>query len=81
MVKEFYPCFVLSSSSSSSFFFFFRPSNDMMYELQFEKSLPEETNLGLVDSVQKNTRRYIDILSQAVDDVMPKETKELTYAN
>jgi DNA replication licensing factor MCM7 len=30
--------------------------------------------------VQKNTKRYVDVVSQAVDAVMPKETKEITYA-
>lgn len=48
--------------------------------VQFEKSLPEDTNLRLVESVQKNTKRYIDVFSQAVDAVMPRETKEMTYA-
>lgn len=47
--------------------------------MQFEKSLPEETNLKLVESVQKNTYRYIDVFSRAVDEVMPKESKEVTY--
>lgn len=46
--------------------------------LQYEKSLPEEVDLKLVESVQRNTKRYIDVFSQAVDAVMPKETKELT---
>lgn len=47
--------------------------------MQFEKSLPEETELKLVESVQKNTHRYIEVLSQAVDAVMPRETREVTY--
>ncbi|KAI9924999.1 hypothetical protein ASPWEDRAFT_118579 [Aspergillus wentii DTO 134E9] len=47
--------------------------------ITFEKTLPEETDLKLVESVQKNTKRYIDVFSQAVDDVMPKETKEMTF--
>lgn len=47
--------------------------------MQFEKSLPEETDLKLVESVQKNTHRYIEIFSQAVDAVMPRETREVTY--
>lgn len=47
---------------------------------QFEKALPEEQqNLKLVESIQKNTKRYIDVFSQAVDAVMPKETKDVTY--
>ncbi|KAB8233328.1 DNA replication licensing factor MCM7 [Aspergillus alliaceus] len=45
----------------------------------FEKSLPEETDLKLVESVLKNTKRYVDVLSQAADAVMPKETKEITF--
>lgn len=49
--------------------------------VQFEKSLPEETDLRLVESVERNTKRYIDVFSQAVDAVMPKETKEITYAS
>lgn len=47
--------------------------------MQFEKSLPEETDLKLVESVQKNTHRYIEIFSQAIDAIMPKETREVTY--
>lgn len=46
--------------------------------MQFEKSLPDDTNLKLVESIQRNTKRYIDVFSQAVDEVMPKETKEIT---
>ena len=50
-------------------------------ETQLEKSLPEETDLRLVQSVQRNTKRYIDVFSQAVDAVMPRETTEVTYAS
>ncbi|KAF9885664.1 Mcm2-7 hexameric complex component [Aspergillus nanangensis] len=45
----------------------------------YEKSLPEDTDLKLVEAVQKNTQRYVDVLSQAVDAVMPKETREITF--
>lgn len=45
---------------------------------QFEKSLPDDTDLKLVESIQKNTKRYIDVFSEAVDAVMPKETKEIS---
>lgn len=38
-------------------------------------------DLKLVESVERNTKRYIDVFSQAVDAVMPKETKEITYAS
>jgi DNA replication licensing factor MCM7 len=33
----------------------------------------------LVESIEKNTKRYIDVISQAVDSLMPKETKDVTY--
>lgn len=36
-------------------------------------------DLRLVESVQGNARRYVDVFSQAVDTVMPKESTELTY--
>ncbi|KAJ5881987.1 DNA replication licensing factor MCM7 [Penicillium soppii] len=45
----------------------------------FEKSLPEGEDLKLVESIEKNARRYIDVVSQAVDSIMPKETKDITY--
>lgn len=37
--------------------------------------------MNLVGSIQKNTKRYVDVFSQAVDSVMPKETKDVTYAH
>ncbi|KAJ5725599.1 DNA replication licensing factor MCM7 [Penicillium malachiteum] len=46
----------------------------------FEKALPEEQqDMKLVESIQKNTKRYIDVFSQAVDAIMPKETKDVTF--
>lgn len=41
--------------------------------------MPEGEDLKLVESIEKNTKRYIDVISQAVDDVMPRETKDVTY--
>lgn len=35
--------------------------------------------LRLVDSIEQNAKHYIDVLSKAVDKVMPKETKEITF--
>lgn len=35
--------------------------------------------MKLVESIEKNTKRYIDVFSQAVDAVLPKETKDVTY--
>lgn len=34
--------------------------------------------LKLVESIERNAKHYVDILSQAVDKVMPKETRETT---
>ena len=36
-------------------------------------------DLKLVDSIENNTKRYIDVFSQAVDKVMPKETREISF--
>lgn len=34
--------------------------------------------LKLVESIERNAKHYVDILSQAVDKVMPTETREIT---
>ena len=46
--------------------------------LQYEKSYSEEIKLRLVESIERNTKHYIDLFSEAVDKAMPKETKEIT---
>jgi DNA replication licensing factor MCM7 len=46
---------------------------------EFEDSLGEDSNLKLVDSVTNNTKHYIDIFSDAVDKVMPKASKEISF--
>ncbi|KAI9842011.1 MAG: Mcm2-7 hexameric complex component [Thelocarpon superellum] len=46
----------------------------------FEKSLDnDEHPLRLVETIQKNTKHYIEILSRAVDNVMPKETRDVSF--
>ena len=46
---------------------------------QYEKGLAEvEGGLRLVESIEKNAKHYVDILSQAVDKVMPKETRQIS---
>ncbi|PYH63321.1 DNA replication licensing factor MCM7 [Aspergillus vadensis CBS 113365] len=45
----------------------------------YEKGLSDDMDLRLVESVQKNTYHYIDLFSRAVDDLMPKESKEITF--
>ncbi|CAP99308.1 DNA replication licensing factor [Penicillium chrysogenum] len=60
-----------------------RDKSNILIELDdlsvFEKSLPEGEDLKLVESIEKNTKRYIDVISQAVDEVMPRETKDITF--
>ncbi|KAK4694948.1 DNA replication licensing factor MCM7, partial [Lecanoromycetidae sp. Uapishka_2] len=60
-----------------------RQLNEVTIELDdldnYEKSFGEDMGLRLVDSVEQNAKHYIDILSKAVDKVMPKETKEITF--
>ncbi|KAJ5963750.1 DNA replication licensing factor MCM7 [Penicillium vulpinum] len=60
-----------------------RDKSNILIELDdlsiFEKSLPEGEDLKLVESIEKNTKRYIDVISQAVDEVMPRETKDVTF--
>ena len=46
---------------------------------EFETSLGDDANLKLVDSVQNNTKHYVDLLSEAVDKIMPKPSKEITF--
>ncbi|PYI05841.1 MCM-domain-containing protein [Aspergillus sclerotiicarbonarius CBS 121057] len=46
----------------------------------YEKGLSEDgEDLRLVESVQKNTYHYIDLFSRAADDLMPKESKDITF--
>ncbi|CAG7935184.1 unnamed protein product [Penicillium nalgiovense] len=60
-----------------------RDKTNILIELDdlsvFEKSMPEGEDLKLVESIEKNTKRYIDVISQAVDEVMPRETKDITF--
>ncbi|OKL60884.1 DNA replication licensing factor mcm7 [Talaromyces atroroseus] len=60
-----------------------RDSNNILIELDdletFEKSLPSDSDLKLVESIQANAKRYIDVFSEAVDAVMPRETKEISF--
>ncbi|KAK6538120.1 Mcm2-7 hexameric complex component [Orbilia ellipsospora] len=43
----------------------------------YEKSSGE--NLHLVDSITKNAHHYLEIMARAIDEVMPKETVDITY--
>jgi DNA replication licensing factor MCM7 len=46
---------------------------------QFEESLGTDSNLKLVDSVLNNTKHYVDIFSDAVDKIIPKPSKDITF--
>ncbi|KAK3076598.1 Mcm2-7 hexameric complex component, partial [Coniosporium uncinatum] len=47
---------------------------------QYEKVLEEQgQDLKLVESIEKNAAHYIEILSRAVDSLMPEPTKEVTF--
>ncbi|PLN81386.1 MCM-domain-containing protein [Aspergillus taichungensis] len=46
---------------------------------KYEKSLPDDVDLKLVESVQKNTKHYVEIFSRAVDAIMPQETTEISF--
>lgn len=37
----------------------------------------EEESLKLVQSIERNAKHYIEIVSRAVDAVMPKETQDI----
>ncbi|KAI4113549.1 MAG: hypothetical protein LQ345_005493, partial [Seirophora villosa] len=60
-----------------------RKRDELLIELDdldnYEKSLGDDMGLKLVESIERNARHYVDILSQAVDKIMPKETKELSF--
>ncbi|MCJ1395578.1 Mcm2-7 hexameric complex component [Xylographa bjoerkii] len=45
----------------------------------YEKSLGDDEGLKLVESIERNAKHYIELLSQAVDKVMPKETQEISF--
>ncbi|KAK4173646.1 putative DNA replication licensing factor [Triangularia setosa] len=58
-----------------------RKTNEVVIELDdihtFEEDLGLE--LKLVESVEKNTKHYVEILSRAIDKLMPQPTQGLTF--
>lgn len=60
-----------------------RERNNILVELDdlksFEDSLGNEVNLKLVESIMKNTKHYVELFSYAVDKLMPKESKDITF--
>ncbi|EEH35675.1 DNA replication licensing factor mcm7 [Paracoccidioides lutzii Pb01] len=45
----------------------------------YVKSLPDGPESNILDNIQTNAKRYIDVFSDAVDEIMPKETRELSF--
>ncbi|KAL9044183.1 MAG: hypothetical protein Q9214_002660 [Letrouitia sp. 1 TL-2023] len=60
-----------------------RKVSEILIELDdldnYEKSFGDDVGLRLVESVERNAKHYIEILSLAVDKIMPRETKEITF--
>ncbi|KAK7431078.1 DNA replication licensing factor MCM7 [Neonectria magnoliae] len=45
----------------------------------WESQLDDEENLRLVDSIEMNTRHYVEIMSRAVDEVLPQPSTDVTF--
>ncbi|KAI9796313.1 MAG: Mcm2-7 hexameric complex component [Piccolia ochrophora] len=46
----------------------------------YEKAVPSQDDpLNLVSSIERNTKHYIDVFSQAVDRVMPKPSRDVSF--
>ncbi|EGD95397.1 DNA replication licensing factor Cdc47 [Trichophyton tonsurans CBS 112818] len=60
-----------------------RTKNHIVIELddldKFMKSAPEGPHSDLAERVTNNAKRYIDVISEAIDDIMPKESSEVTF--
>ncbi|KAI1920747.1 DNA replication licensing factor MCM7 [Ophidiomyces ophidiicola] len=60
-----------------------RTKNNVLIELDdldaFVKTLPDGSHSDLISSVENNTKRYLDVFSEVVDEVMPKETREVSF--
>ena len=46
---------------------------------QFEKDMGH--GMKLVESIETNTKHYVEIVSRAVDNLLPPPNVEITYAN
>jgi DNA replication licensing factor MCM7 len=40
--------------------------------------MPEGEDLKLVTSIERNAQRYVDVISSAIDEVMPQQTKDIS---
>ncbi|RMZ75862.1 hypothetical protein DV737_g5062, partial [Chaetothyriales sp. CBS 132003] len=46
---------------------------------EFEESLGANSDLKLVESVENNTKHYVDLVSDAVDKLMPRPSRDVTF--
>ncbi|KAK2750186.1 Mcm2-7 hexameric complex component [Myotisia sp. PD_48] len=60
-----------------------RKTNHILIELddvdKFAQSLPQGPIANIADTITNNAKRYIFVFSEAIDELMPKETKDLTF--
>ncbi|KAI9833461.1 MAG: Mcm2-7 hexameric complex component [Sarea resinae] len=60
-----------------------RETSEIIIELddlqEFEKSLDDNEGPTLVSSIERNAKHYVEIMSRAVDKVMPKESREISF--
>jgi len=58
-----------------------RKVDEIVFDLDDLHSWEHETNegLNLVESVEKNTKHYVEILSRAVDDLMPAPSNNVSF--
>ncbi|KPM44712.1 DNA replication licensing factor mcm7 [Neonectria ditissima] len=45
----------------------------------WESQMDEDENLRLVDSIEMNTKHYVEIVSRAVDEVLPQPNTDVTF--
>lgn len=45
----------------------------------WENQMDDEEHLRLVDSIELNTKHYVEIVSRAVDEVLPQPSTEVTF--
>ena len=60
-----------------------RKTNQVLISLddiqEYEKTLPEDSQLQLVASIEKNAHHYLEIFSRAVDNALPRPVQETSF--
>ncbi len=58
--------------------YWYCPRIELTFFFQYEKALEQEhINLGLVRGIETNTAHYLDVMSKAIDNVMPPATRDI----